>query len=69
MLGQELQMQGQDDTQVYPTVPMCQTNLHADPGTTANLRYPLVIEGMKQPKTIYIQRYVDDQGMCAVTEE
>ncbi len=61
-LGHEVQMQGLNDIQfIYPFIPTCLTNVYADPGTTCNLKYSLPIKGIKPPKTISIQRFIDHQ--------
>ncbi len=46
--------------------PFCSTNVYADAGTTDNLEYPIVIEGIEPPRTINIVRHIDDQGITCV---
>lgn len=53
-------MQGQDDVQMFPVIPRCQTTVYADPGTTGTLNYPVPISGMMKGITIFIQRRIDD---------
>ncbi len=55
-------MHGLNDIQLtYPFIPTCKTYVYADPGTTCNLIYPLPIKGIKRPKTIFIQRFIDHE--------